>query len=58
MPETKGKSCWAPEDVCCPRCNCQMITNGRLVWCSFTKCRFGLDEDVTLESLRDQPKED
>lgn len=42
----------------CPRCGCSLVSDGKLVWCSFLggdgqkACSYGLDgEDILLESV-------
>jgi len=30
----------------CPRCNAILLANSKAVWCSYVKCRYGLDEHI------------
>lgn len=53
------RAVWAPLDMKkCPRCGCQVLTNGSVVWCSFVggrnekACAYGIDDRVSVEDHR------
>lgn len=40
------------ESVACPECRGPVYSEGRLAWCSYEYCNYGLLEDVTAEEHR------
>lgn len=52
-----GRTCFWIENRC-PRCGCQLVSDGKHVWCSFVggdgqkACSYGLNgEEVLLETI-------
>ena len=56
--QNDGKTCFWLEGKRCPRCGCSLISDGKLVWCSFVggdgqkACSYGIDgTDILIESI-------